>query len=246
MSQDENNPQRWVLSALRASLPATDIPAVAKRLGMTEESFRNTLAGEDVFTLLELIVIANAAEMSLSRLLGVTGHQHEYVNGLFSETLATVEAMKDERKSVGLSDRAKTGFDRVNAPSHYVAGRVHEPIDVIEDWGLNYHLGQVIKYVSRAERKNDPLEDLEKAAWYLAREISNRKAREVGYELDSFYNEEKCDTCDGTGIYSYSEKFEECRDCFGSGTMDYKFFHPSNGVKLTVVETDSATEESDH
>ena len=61
--------------------------------------------------------------------------------------------------------------DSINHPAHYIDGRDHEPIDVIEDWQLGYCLGQVIKYVSRAGRKGDALEDLRKAEFYLQRQI---------------------------------------------------------------------------
>ena len=65
-----------------------------------------------------------------------------------------------------------TGFDAVNRPSHYAEGRKYEPIDVIEDWGLGMHLGNATKYISRAGRKGDELEDLKKARWYIDRRIS--------------------------------------------------------------------------
>lgn len=55
----------------------------------------------------------------------------------------------------------------VNHPNHYAAGRKYEPIDVIEDWELGFSLGNVVKYISRAGRKNDALEDLKKAQFYL-------------------------------------------------------------------------------
>jgi transposase len=65
--------------------------------------------------------------------------------------------------------------DPVNHPPHYKAGGI-ETIDFIEAKDLNYRLGNVIKYVSRAGRKDsDPVQDLEKAAWYLNREIAARK-----------------------------------------------------------------------
>ena len=64
----------------------------------------------------------------------------------------------------------------IDHPPHYTEGRAHEPIDVIEDWQLGYHLGNVIKYVSRCDRKGDGIEDLRKAAWYLQREIGRRCA----------------------------------------------------------------------
>lgn len=63
--------------------------------------------------------------------------------------------------------------DIINHPSHYAEGRKYEPIDVIEDWGLDYHLGTVVKYVSRAGRKDDELQDLKKCRWFLDRKIRN-------------------------------------------------------------------------
>jgi hypothetical protein len=70
---------------------------------------------------------------------------------------------------------AKAALDLVNSPPHYKSGGI-ETIDFIEAKDLNYRLGNVIKYVSRAGRKNtDPVQDLEKAAWYLQREITARK-----------------------------------------------------------------------
>lgn len=61
--------------------------------------------------------------------------------------------------------------DMVAHPAHYVEGRKYEPKDVIRDWQLNYNLGCVVKYISRAGRKNDILEDLQKARQYLTFEI---------------------------------------------------------------------------
>lgn len=51
-------------------------------------------------------------------------------------------------------------------------GRHIEAIDVVEDWDLNFNLGNVLKYIARAERKGSALPDLEKAAWYMNREVS--------------------------------------------------------------------------
>ena len=64
-------------------------------------------------------------------------------------------------------------IDPVNSPAHYTAGGI-ETIDFIEAKQLNYHLGNCVKYLSRAGLKTeDTLEDLKKAAWYLNREIEN-------------------------------------------------------------------------
>lgn len=62
--------------------------------------------------------------------------------------------------------------ERVNHPTHYNDGKI-EVITYIEDKKFNFNLGNVIKYVSRAGKKNKEtlLEDLKKASWYLNREI---------------------------------------------------------------------------
>lgn len=65
--------------------------------------------------------------------------------------------------------------DAVNHPAHYTHSSV-EPIDAIEAWKLNFHLGCAVKYIARCEHKGRPIEDLEKARWYLDREIERRKA----------------------------------------------------------------------
>nr|DAU65323.1 MAG TPA: nucelotide kinase [Bacteriophage sp.] len=68
-------------------------------------------------------------------------------------------------------NESKDGTDMVNHPSHYNKGKI-EVIDFIEDQGLSFHLGNVIKYVARAGAKGDKLEDLKKAQWYLDRYIN--------------------------------------------------------------------------
>lgn len=67
----------------------------------------------------------------------------------------------------------------VDHPDHYRKDTGHEAIDVIEAWGLGFNLGNAVKYVSRAGRKGDALEDLRKARWYLDREIQTREASEA-------------------------------------------------------------------
>ena len=64
--------------------------------------------------------------------------------------------------------------EAVNHPSHYNAGNI-EVIDAIEDWYLNFHLSNEVKYVARAEHKNNTIEDLKKARWYLDRDIQRRE-----------------------------------------------------------------------
>ena len=64
--------------------------------------------------------------------------------------------------------------DMVNHPPHYTAGGV-ETINFIEAKNLDYHLGNVVKYITRAGKKNDEIEDLKKARWYLERAIAVRE-----------------------------------------------------------------------
>jgi len=61
--------------------------------------------------------------------------------------------------------------DPVNHPAHYKVGGV-ETIDFIEAKGLTYHLGNAVKYISRADHKGNRKQDLEKAKWYLERAIA--------------------------------------------------------------------------
>ena len=61
----------------------------------------------------------------------------------------------------------------VNHPNHYGGDNVYETIKVIEAWGLDFHLGNTVKYISRAGKKDTDkeIQDLEKAKWYLERKL---------------------------------------------------------------------------
>ena len=66
-----------------------------------------------------------------------------------------------------------TENNHVNHPSHYNSGRI-EVIDFIDDQNLNFELGNAVKYICRAGKKdkNTRIEDLQKAVWYLNRYIA--------------------------------------------------------------------------
>jgi hypothetical protein len=69
--------------------------------------------------------------------------------------------------------------EQINHPQHYGGDTQYEAIKVIEAWKLDFCLGNTVKYISRAGKK-DPakeLEDLEKAQWYLARRIEQLKIK---------------------------------------------------------------------
>lgn len=65
--------------------------------------------------------------------------------------------------------------ETVNHPAHYGGDTTYEAIKVIEAWGLGFCLGNAVKYIARAGKKDRDaiVEDLEKAKWYLNREIEN-------------------------------------------------------------------------
>lgn len=90
------------------------------------------------------------------------------------DTLHTIFVLEDPVK---LNIPAE--FDVISHPSHYTEGRKYEPRKVIADWGLNFNLGNAVKYLSRAGRKGDKIEDLRKAIQYIEFEIE-----ELGRNID--------------------------------------------------------------
>jgi hypothetical protein len=70
--------------------------------------------------------------------------------------------------------------EAINHPQHYGGDTPYEAIKVIEAWGLGFCLGNTVKYISRAGKKNKAAEiqDLEKASWYLNRHIAELKFKE--------------------------------------------------------------------
>ena len=70
----------------------------------------------------------------------------------------------------------------VSHPSHYNQGI--EAIDIIESWDLNFSLGNAIKYILRSPYKGKQIEDLEKARWYIDREINRLKGEMVKKNIE--------------------------------------------------------------
>lgn len=93
---------------------------------------------------------------------------YNFVLGIASPSLCYMKPVPESQ--------ADCKNDAVNHPSHYTSGNI-EVIDFIEDQQLGYHRGNALKYICRAGRKNQDTEaeDLEKAVWYLEREISRIK-----------------------------------------------------------------------
>ena len=115
-------------------------------------------------------IILHRAEVEVANKLGVS--TQEYAEQVYKLTNG-----RDRRHPItgkllmqGADIVAEHHTDMVNHPPHYKAGGI-ETIDFIEAKELGYHLGNVVKYVSRADHKGNKLEDLKKAQWYLARAI---------------------------------------------------------------------------
>lgn len=87
-----------------------------------------------------------------------------------TESYITADSVKD-LYDVTTDKKPNRITNAIDHPSHYNRGKI-EVIDFIEDQGLSFHLGNVIKYVARAGSKGDKLEDLKKARWYLDRYIN--------------------------------------------------------------------------
>lgn len=87
----------------------------------------------------------------------------------------TMETAKQEAR--------KHENDLVNSPAHYAAGKI-EVAEALEDWDMNFRRGNAIKYIARAGKKLSApeVQDLEKAIWYLKREIELIKAANEGRE----------------------------------------------------------------
>jgi len=96
------------------------------------------------------------------------------------ETLNIVEthfpiAVEDLNTTVWDTPPDTVNPDPVNHPWHYKVGGI-ETIDFIEAKNLGYNLGNAVKYITRSDHKGNRLQDLQKAQWYLNREINKAQA----------------------------------------------------------------------
>ena len=90
-----------------------------------------------------------------------------------SDSVKKFEEMNDRE---GMIIMDEDDNDLVIHPTHYGGkDNPYEAIKVIEAWEVGFNLGNTLKYISRAGKKDDTIQDLEKALFYLDREIQNRK-----------------------------------------------------------------------
>lgn len=98
--------------------------------------------------------------------------------------------------------------EQVNHPQHYGGeDNPYEAIKVIEAWRLGFCLGNTVKYISRAGKKDNALQDLKKAKWYLDRHIESlEKSMEKDTELKN-----PCRVC--RYKYARNNRLEPCNRC---------------------------------
>jgi hypothetical protein len=103
--------------------------------------------------------IAQALKVTLGLIYSVRRNEKKKADAAVTEEV--VEAVRE---------KFTPAPDPVNHPNHYTMGGI-ETVDFIEAKKLSFHLGNVVKYITRAEHKGNRKEDLLKAQWYLDREI---------------------------------------------------------------------------
>lgn len=80
--------------------------------------------------------------------------------------------------------------ESVDHPDHYGGDVAYEAIKIIEAHSLGFHLGNAVKYILRAEKKGGTV-DLQKALWYIQREISNREEEPDHVTIERLWREER-------------------------------------------------------
>lgn len=127
--------------------------------------------------------------------------ESEELRGTMLSQLTKYYKAKEEREqNDNFNKKESEPMNAVEHPSHYNMGNI-EVIDAIDDWQLNFSLGNAVKYIARAGHKdaNKKIEDLEKAIWYIKHEIEIlKKPTEVSYE----------DVCSGIHTPTISELSE--------------------------------------
>lgn len=112
---------------------------------------------------------AKLPEKTISEVAKDLGYPYQTVYMVKRNHMQKTEEKQIEPKLIVESVPVKT--DLVNNPVHYLVGGI-EVIDFIEAKQLNYNLGNAVKYIARADHKGNRKQDIEKAIWYLKREIS--------------------------------------------------------------------------
>ena len=139
---------------------------------MTNRDKFNRMSNTEFATILGRSISATKCEFCCYNSEVCCGNCDDGIEEWLSAPCANEPENPPADKHVDLQRASGKVCDNVNHPAHYTFGNI-EVIDFIEDKKLGFHLGNAVKYISRAGRK-DPartVEDLRKAAWYLNRQI---------------------------------------------------------------------------
>ena len=145
---------------------------------LTEDEWLN-MTQEDLLA----VVADNGDKISFAKWRFVRADVEQVIEGaVFESTLGVLDDIIIDKKDILADDvfleKMELPKELVDHPAHYNRGK-YEVIDVIEDWHLGFNLGNAIKYIGRCGHKDDPVQELEKAKWYVQREIDRiKKERE--------------------------------------------------------------------
>jgi hypothetical protein len=178
MAKKQTKTQR--INALLASNPELTAKEIAKKLGVAPnlvhqvkyQAKKNSEFVSKVFARAKMRPTPERSDDP--KVIAAEDKYIDAVESLYKKPTRLLESVRKMKTTLDALDKIKDRPDPVNHPPHYKAGGV-ETIDFIEAKDLNYRLGNVVKYVTRAGKKGDPIEDLKKARWYLDREINARE-----------------------------------------------------------------------
>jgi hypothetical protein len=155
---------------LLAANPKIKTEDVCRRLGIAK-SYAYVLMSKARTAYLDEHGYTINSKMADRKRLGITMPKDDVAKLTDEQASRLVYNMTKPRIRMQAPERVEEPqIDTVNHPAHYTAGGI-ETIDFIETKNLNYRLGNVVKYITRADHKGDRLENLKKAQWYLNREI---------------------------------------------------------------------------
>jgi hypothetical protein len=156
-------------AAVGQSLTASEIQAAYNEMHPDENVDRETIL---------MAVVGYIRRHGLKAEILQRGNEFVWQGPSAANSVAARQLKYAARVNARRKDRETTEVNAVNHPRHYGGeNNPYEAIKVIEAWELGFNLGNTVKYISRAGLKHaQDIEDLEKAAWYLNREIVRRKA----------------------------------------------------------------------
>lgn len=161
--------QKAQRSAAVVEVATKSNPYLTKVVGELELPVRaeNILRAENIQYIGDLVQRTRLELMKMPNMGRKTLNEIEYA----LRGMGLTFGMKVPHLHEAIQDKASATPDMVNSPPHYKSGGI-ETIDFIEAKKLNYNLGNVVKYITRADLKGNRKQDLAKALWYLQREIN--------------------------------------------------------------------------